>query len=89
MGKASGYRDRRTCADLLAMLVSGGLALILASRLALVDILPAGCLLAGLPTLAAGLLALGILVDRVAFYGFASQHTTEAEVGWVEQVIAS
>jgi DMSO reductase anchor subunit len=63
--------------------------LILASRLALVDILPAGCLLAGLPTVAAGLLGLGILLDRVAFYGFASQQTTEAEVGWVEQVIAS
>ncbi len=62
---------------------------ILVSRLALVDILPAGCLLAGLPSVAAGLLALGILVDRIAFYGFASQHTTEAEVGRVEQVIAS
>ena len=57
---------------------------ILVSRLALVDILPACCLLAGLPTIAAGLLGLGILVDRIAFYGFASQHTTEAEVGRVE-----
>ncbi len=57
---------------------------ILASRFALVDILPACCLLAGLPNVAAGLLGLGILVDRVAFYGFASQHTTEAEVRRVE-----
>jgi anaerobic dimethyl sulfoxide reductase subunit C (anchor subunit) len=63
--------------------------LILVSRLALIDILPACFLLAGLPLAAAGLLALGILVDRFGFYGLASQHTTEAEVGRVEQVIAS
>jgi DMSO reductase anchor subunit len=63
--------------------------LLVVSRLALVDILPAGCLLAGLPSIAAGLLVLGILVDRVAFYGFASQYTTEAEVHRVERVIAS
>jgi DMSO reductase anchor subunit len=63
--------------------------LIFATRLALVNILPACCLLAGLPSIAAGLLGLGILVDRVAFYGFASQHTTEAEVGRVEQLMAS
>ncbi len=62
--------------------------LILLSRLALVDILPACCLLAGLPAVAAGLLGLGILVDRIAFYGFASQHTTEAEVDQVEQFMA-
>jgi len=62
---------------------------ILAARFALVDILPGCCLLAGLPSVAAGLLGLGILVDRVAFYGFASQHTTEAAVRQVEQVIAS
>jgi DMSO reductase anchor subunit len=62
---------------------------ILAARFALVDILPGCCLLAGLPTAAAGLLGAGILLDRVAFYGFASQHTTEAEVLQVERVIAS
>ncbi len=62
---------------------------ILAARLALVDALPACCLLAGLPEGAVGLLGLGILVDRVGFYGFASQHTTEAEVGRVEAVIGS
>jgi DMSO reductase anchor subunit len=62
---------------------------LLAARFALVDILPAGCLLAGLPAAAAGLLGLGILVDRVGFYGFASQHTTEAEVRQVEAVIGS
>ena len=63
--------------------------LVLLSRLALVDILPAGCMLAGLPAVAAGLLGLGILLDRVAFYGFASQHTTEAELLQVEEFIAS
>ena len=63
--------------------------LVLLSRLALVDILPAGCMLAGLPAVAAGLLGLGILLDRIAFYGFASQHTTEAELLQVEQIIAS
>ena len=63
--------------------------LVLVSRLALIDILPACCLLAGLPLAAAGLLALGILLDRVAFYGFASQHTTEAELLRVERIMAS
>jgi DMSO reductase anchor subunit len=63
--------------------------LILMSRLALVDVLPVCFLLAGLPSVAAGLLAFGILVDRIGFYGFTSQHTTEAEVEWVEQVISS
>jgi DMSO reductase anchor subunit len=61
----------------------------LAARFLLVDILPACGLLAGLPSIAAGLLGLGILIDRVAFYGFASQHTTEAEVQRVEGLIGS
>ena len=61
----------------------------LAARFLLVDILPACGLLAGLPSIAAGLLGLGILLDRLGFYGFASQHTTEAEVGGVERVMAS
>jgi DMSO reductase anchor subunit len=62
---------------------------LLAARFALVDILPGCGLLAGLPQAAAGLLGLGILVDRLGFYGFASQHTTEAEVQQVEAVIGS
>lgn len=61
----------------------------LAARFLLVDLLPACGLLAGVPSIAAGLLGLGIFVDRVAFYGFASQHTTEAEVQRVEDVIGS
>jgi DMSO reductase anchor subunit len=63
--------------------------MLLAARLALVDVLPACFLLAGLPSIASGLLAVGILVDRIGFYGFASQRTTEAELLQVEQVISS
>jgi DMSO reductase anchor subunit len=63
--------------------------LLLAARFGLVDILPGICLLAGLPKGAAGLLALGILVDRLAFYGLASQHTTEAEVARIESMLAT
>lgn len=62
---------------------------LLAARFALVDILPGCSLLAGLPKGAAGLLALGILVDRLGFYGFASQRTTEAEVERVEGLIGA
>jgi len=62
---------------------------VLAARFLLVDVLPGFCLLAGLPALAAGLLALGILVDRLSFYGLACQHTTEAEVARVETLLAT
>jgi DMSO reductase anchor subunit len=63
--------------------------LLLSARFTLVDILPGICLLAGLPALAAGLLALGILVDRLSFYGLACQHTTEAEVTRIEELLAN
>jgi DMSO reductase anchor subunit len=62
---------------------------VLAARFGLVDILPGICLLAGLPALAAGLLALGILIDRLAFYGLACPHTTEAEVEQVEGLLGN
>ena len=62
---------------------------LLAARFALLDITPAFCLFAGLPTAAAALLAAGILVDRVGFYGFAIPQTTEAEIARVEDVIGS
>jgi DMSO reductase anchor subunit len=65
------------------------LQFLFAARFALVDIVPGACLFAGLPEGAAGLLALGILIDRLAFYGFASQHTTEAEVARVESLLAT
>jgi DMSO reductase anchor subunit len=62
--------------------------LLLGIRLLLVDILPGLCLFGGLPKGAAGVLGLGILVDRLAFYGLASQHTTETEVARVESLLA-
>jgi DMSO reductase anchor subunit len=62
---------------------------LLAARFALVDILPGVCLLVGLPKGAAGLLALGILVDRLSFYGLACQHTTEVEVARVEGLLGN
>lgn len=62
--------------------------LLLAARFALVDILPGVSLFAGHPLAAAVLLALGIFVDRLAFYGLACQRTTEAEVQNVEGLLA-
>jgi hypothetical protein len=59
-----------------------------AIRFFLVDVLPAALLLAGLPKGAAGVLGLGILVDRLSFYLLAHQHTTEAEIQRVEEIIA-
>jgi DMSO reductase anchor subunit len=62
--------------------------LVLGARFLLVDVLPGACLFAGLPKGAAAVLALGILVDRIAFYGLACQLTTEAEVARVEALLA-
>jgi DMSO reductase anchor subunit len=62
---------------------------ILFARFALVDILPGCCLLASLRWTAVALLGLGILVDRVSFYGLAAQQTTESEVERVEGILAS
>ena len=61
----------------------------LAARLILIDLLPGGLVLAGLPKGAAGALALGILVDRLSFYGLAAQATTEAEIGRVEEFMGA
>jgi hypothetical protein len=58
-------------------------------RFLLVDVLPGCLLVAGLPKGAAGLLGLGILVDRLAFYLFAEQHTIEAEIARVENLIVN
>ena len=58
------------------------------ARFLLVDILPGCLLVAGLPKGAAGMLGLGILVDRLSFYLLAAQHTTEAEIARVEGEIA-
>ncbi|HEY3384358.1 MAG TPA: DmsC/YnfH family molybdoenzyme membrane anchor subunit [Vicinamibacterales bacterium] len=60
---------------------------LLAARFTLVDILPGLLLFADLPRGAAGLLAVGILLDRLMFYGFASQQTTEREIAQAEAMI--
>jgi DMSO reductase anchor subunit len=62
---------------------------LLAIRFALVDLMPGLCLAAGLPKGAVGLLGLGILIDRLMFYGFAGQHTTEHEVARIERILGS
>ena len=58
-------------------------------RLALVDVLPGLCLVAGLRSAAVAAIGLGILVDRVSFYGLAAQQTTESEVERVEGILTS
>lgn len=62
--------------------------LLLAGRFGLVDILPGAFLLAGLPGVATALLGLGVLLDRVSFYGLASQQTTDAEIARIERSFA-
>ena len=62
---------------------------ILLARFALIDILPGLCLFAGLGWAAVALFGLGILADRVGFYGLAAQRTTEAEVARVDGIIAA
>lgn len=57
---------------------------LLTARVVLADLLPGLFVFASLPALATTSLALGLLVDRVAFYGLAAQHTTEAEIAAVE-----
>jgi DMSO reductase anchor subunit len=61
--------------------------LLLAGRLVLVTLAPGVLLALATPTLADLAIGLGVLVDRLAFYGLAAQHTTEAEVALVERVI--
>ncbi|RPJ74833.1 MAG: hypothetical protein EHM24_05375 [Acidobacteria bacterium] len=63
--------------------------LLLASRFALVAVVPGMLVLGGLTKGAAGSLGLGILLDRLMFYGFAAQHTTEAEIASVEGSLAN
>lgn len=61
--------------------------LLLASRLLFVDLAPVALLLIAAPTLADLSLGIGLLVDRLAFFGLAAQHTTEAEVARVESLL--
>ena len=60
----------------------------LGARFAFVDILPPLALFLGWVPLAVPLLGVGLLLDRLAFYGLAVERTTESEVGRVEAVIA-
>jgi len=63
--------------------------LLFAGRLLLVNLAPAALLFASAPTLADLSLGIGLLIDRIAFYGLAAQHTTEAEVACVESLLSS
>lgn len=67
---------------------TGGAAAVPAFRFLLVDVLPGCLILAGLPKGAAGALGLGILLDRLSFYLSAAQHTTEAEIARIEDLIS-
>jgi DMSO reductase anchor subunit len=60
---------------------------LLMARLVLVTLGPASWLIAGVAALADVSIGLGLLVDRLAFHGLALQHTTEAEIARVEQVL--
>jgi len=60
---------------------------LLGARLVLVTLAPATLLAGGVPTLADLSIGLGLLVDRLAFYGLAAQHTTEAEIARIEQFL--
>jgi DMSO reductase anchor subunit len=62
--------------------------LLVALRVALVDLVPAALVAAHLPLVAIVPLGVGILVDRFAFYGAASMRTTEGEVAHIERLIA-
>jgi DMSO reductase anchor subunit len=53
----------------------------------LANLAPVVLVLVGRDRLAVALLLLGLVADRVAFYGLAAQHTTEAEIRRVEGVI--
>lgn len=61
--------------------------LLYGGRLLLVNLAPAGLLLASAAPLADVSLGIGLLVDRIAFYGLAALHTTEAEVARIEALL--
>jgi DMSO reductase anchor subunit len=62
---------------------------LLAARLALVDILPGCFMIAGLPRIAALGLGVGVLADRVTFYGLAAPATTEADLASAEELLGT
>ncbi len=62
---------------------------LLAARLVLVDVLPGSLVIAGMPKGAVLALAVGILVDRLAFYGLAAQASTEANLSRAEGLVGA
>lgn len=60
---------------------------VMAGRLLAVSVLPVMLLASAQGVAAVVVLALGLLTDRIAFYGLAVQHTTESEIAWVEALI--
>jgi len=62
---------------------------LLALRLILVDLITALLLALGHPGGAVSVLAIGVLVDRLGFYGLAAQRTSESEIQHVESLIGS
>jgi DMSO reductase anchor subunit len=63
--------------------------MLLVDRLILVTLAPAILLAIGVVSLADLSIGVGLLVDRLAFYGLAAQHTTEAEIALADEVIES
>lgn len=61
---------------------------LIALRCLLVNLVPAGLLIARLPGLALASIAAGLLVDRFTFYGVASILSTESEIQRVERLIS-
>jgi formate dehydrogenase iron-sulfur subunit len=61
---------------------------LVALRVVMVNLLPATLLLAQLPILAVSVASAGVFVDRFAFYGLASERSTEAAIAEVDRFIA-
>jgi len=62
---------------------------LLVSRFILANVAPAILALSGQTIPALIVLMLGIVVDRITFYGLALRHSTESEITRVEEVWAS
>ncbi len=60
---------------------------LLATRVAYLDLLPVFLLLVGHPVAAIVTLAAGLFIDRIAFYAVATRRSIEAEVARVEAII--
>ena len=63
--------------------------LLLVSRFVLTNVAPAILALSGQTVAALIVLVLGIIVDRISFYGLALRHSTESEIARVQEVWTS